>query len=116
MKDFFLAIKYNTIRNNLELYIFKRIEFIRNLNKTINILFFNIQKSIIKTFIILLSHYIKFIKYTPFIIIFMKAFRNYIALFVNLVIVVKIFTLFHIFDIAWRILFNNIIKNLITFI
>ena len=52
MKGLYLAIKYNITRNNLRLYIFKRIKFIRNLNKIINILFFNIQKSIIKVFII----------------------------------------------------------------
>ena len=62
------------IRHNFELYIFKRIKFIRNLNKTINISLFNIQKSIIKTFIILLSHHIKSTKHASFIIIFTKAF------------------------------------------
>ena len=42
MKGLYLIIKYNTTRNNLGFYILKRIKFIRNLNKTINILFFNI--------------------------------------------------------------------------
>ena len=42
MKGLYFVIKYNIIRNNLEFYIFKRIKFIRNLNKMINILFFNI--------------------------------------------------------------------------
>ena len=66
----------------------------------INILFFNIQKSIIKILIILLLYYIKFIKYTLFIIIFTKIFRNYIISFINLAIVVKTLTLFYIFNIA----------------
>ena len=100
MKGFYLAIKYNTTRNDLEFYIFKRIKFIRNSNKINNILFFNIQKSIIKTFIISLSHYIEFIKYAFFIITFIKAFRNYIASLINLAIVIKILTLFYIFNIA----------------
>ena len=116
MKGLYFVIKYNIIRNNLEFYIFKRIKFIRNLNKTVNILFFNIQKSIIKTLIILLLYYIRFIKYTSLIIIFIKAFRSYIVSLINLAIAVKIFTPFRIFDITWRKSFNNIIKNLITFI
>ena len=74
MKGLYFTIKYNSTRRNLEYYIFKRIEFIRNLNNTINILFFNIQKSITKAFITLLLYYMKFIKYTLFTIIFMKVF------------------------------------------
>ena len=116
MKDLYPIIKYNTIRNNLEIYIFKRIKFIRNLNKTINTSLFNIQKSVIKAFITLLLYYIKSIKYKPLIITFTKVFRNYIALSINLVIAVKTFTLSRIFNITWKKSFNNIIKNLITFI
>ena len=110
------VIEYNITWNNLEFHIFKRIEFIWNLIKMVNISLFNIQKLIIKTLIISLLYYIKPIKYISFIIIFIKVFGNYIASLINFAIVVKTLTLFHIFNIAWKKSLNSIIKNLTIFI
>ena len=42
MKNLYFTIKYNTTQNNFGFYIFKRIKFIRSLNKTINISLFDI--------------------------------------------------------------------------
>ena len=78
MKGFYPIIKYNTTRNNFGLCVFKRIKFIRNLNKTINISFFNIQKSIIKVFIISLSHYIRFIS-IRFLLLYLRKFFEVIS-------------------------------------